>query len=365
MRLPIPSSPRRTAVATVVALLALGVAGTSVAAGSTAASPRAVHHNAAYGFNRPYSIAAGAGHLWIANLGGNSVTETTYAGALVRTITGPSADLHSPDAVTTTSGHVFVVNRHGSVVELAGSSGAQIRVIRGARYHFSHPSALIAAGGNIWVVSSGTSTVTGFNATTGKLVRVLTGSAKKLDHPVALTAAGTHFWVLNGAGGAAGPQSGSVTEFVATTGAYVRNVDHAADQIITPKGIAFDGTHLWITDNMPGTVTELGPRGGLIRIVSDITAVSNTWLENGTVVVAHAGSVYVVSPPGASPMVTRLVAATAKGLWYECNTNAGHPHFLNPTGLAVHGQHVWVVSPADNTLTELHVGDGSLIQEWT
>jgi hypothetical protein len=361
MRLPIATTARRAAIAGGAVLLAVGVGGTSVAAGSSLARTSAVHPRSTYGFNQPYAIAAGAGHLWIANLGGNSVTETTYSGALVRTISGPSADLHSPDAVTTTAGHVFVVNRHGSVVELSGSTGAKIRVIRGARYHFSHPSALIAAGGNLWVVSSATSTVTGFSAKTGKLVRVL---SKGLNGPVALTAAGTHFWVLNASGGAAGSQSGSVTEFVASTGAHVRNVKHAADQIITPKGIAFDGTHLWITNNEPGTVTELSSTGALIRIVTPTVAGSKSYLEYGTVVVAHAGSVYVVSPPGTSPMVTRLVAATAHGLWYECNTNPGHPHFDNPTGLAVQHHHVWVVSPADNTLTELHVGDGSLMHEW-
>jgi hypothetical protein len=52
-------------------------------------------------------------------------------------------------------------------------------------------------------------------------------------------------------------------------------------------------------------------------------------------------------------MVTQINAATAQGNWYECNTNQPTPDFANPTGLAVDHGHVWVTSPANNTLTEL------------
>ena len=90
-----------------------------------------------------------------------------------------------------------------------------------------------------------------------------------------------------------------------------------------------------------------------MRIIGNSSLDQNYGLDAPTVVVASGGYVYVVSPPGASPMVTQITASTGEGNWYECNTNSPDPNFNNPTGLVVYGGYVWVVSPGDNTLTQL------------
>src|SRR5580704_7606347 len=66
---------------TLIASAALGALGVAsiIATGPAVAAPRAPAA-ANYGFDRPTAIAAGAGRLWIANTGGNSVTETTVNG---------------------------------------------------------------------------------------------------------------------------------------------------------------------------------------------------------------------------------------------------------------------------------------------
>jgi hypothetical protein len=338
-------------------LVTLGLAGSMLAGGSAAAT------TSHYGFDRPTAIAAGSGHLWIANTGGNSVTETTYQGALVRTIRAAKYGFHSPDAITVSGAKVFVVNRNGSVTELSATNGSLVRVIHGARYAFSRPVAIVVDDGKAWVVNRRSSSVTEFRASDGSLVRVLSHGFG-LHHPVAIAAGGNRIWVLNSTGASTTDASaGSVSVISATTSALLRNVHAAADGLATPRGIAFDGTHLWITDTVPGTVTELTASGALVRIVTDASA-RNVYLEQGTAVAAHAGQVYVISPPGSSPMVSRIVAATAKGMWFECNTNTPDPKFVNPAGLAVHGQRVWVVSPGNNSLAELHVSTGLLVHRF-
>ena len=91
-----------TTIAVVVALGGMGSIGVGRAA---AGSP--------YAFNKPHAIAVNSGHLWIANYGGNSVTETSSTGAWIRTISGASYGLNGPDTVVSHLGYVFVVNHGG------------------------------------------------------------------------------------------------------------------------------------------------------------------------------------------------------------------------------------------------------------
>ncbi len=315
----------------------------------------------AYGFNQPDAIAANGGNLWITNYGGNSVTETTAAGHWIRTLRGHQYGFARPDAIVSYRGDVFVVNRAGSVTEVNGRTAALVRIIRGAKYDFGSPAAVAQQGGNIWVADTGSNAVTEFSATTGALVRTLTnkGTRYGFDIPDAIAVAGTDVWVTSKSGGSnTDPNAGAVTEIDARTGALVRRVSATADGLQRPSGVAFDGTHLWISDAASDALTELTSNGALVRIVRNTSLDRNYGLDAPTEVVAGGPDVYVISPPGASPMVTQITAATAEGNWYECNTNTPDPQFDNPTGLVVQGGYVWVVSPGDNTLTQLSLAAG-------
>jgi hypothetical protein len=87
-------------------------------------------------------------------------------------------------------------------------------------------------------------------------------------------------------------------------------------------------------------------------------------------VIGSDGNVFVASPFGSSPMVTKLSATTGVPSWYMCNTN-GPYYFSLLSAFAVSGTDLWVASrsgansltPAAQTgsLTELSTDDGSLI----
>jgi hypothetical protein len=338
----------------------LVVATVAAASVGMVASPAAAVSS--YGFNKPTAIAVNGGNLWIANYAGNSVTETNSAGAWLRIVHGPTFGFNGPDAIASYLGDVFVVNHAGSVTELNASTGALVRVVKGVGYDFVSPTAVIAHGGDVWVVDSGSNAVTEFSATTGALVRTLTNVSNPhfgFTTPDAIALAGTNLWVTSKTGGSTtNVNEGAVTEFSVATGAFVRRVIATADGLQKPSGVAFDGVRLWISDAVTNSVTELNAAGVLIRIISNTSLDQNYGFDAPTVVVASSPNVYVVSPPGASPMVTQITTATAEGNWYECNTNTPDPDFANPTALVVSAGHVWVVSPADNTLTELSLALG-------
>jgi hypothetical protein len=338
-----------------VAIVALTVGlGGVVGAGPAGAT-------SSYGFNKPTGIAVNGGHLWIANYGGNSVTETTSAGQWMRTLQGAQYGFSLPSAVVSYQGYVFVVNRGGSVTELNASTGAVVRVVKGAAYDFNYPTTAVIQSSNVWVADYGGKAVTEFSATTGALIRVLTNAKGPygFNVPDAIAVAGSYLWIVNKTGGSAtDANAGSLTEVVASTGAFVRRITASADSLKKPSGIAFDGTHLWVSDAVTSTVTELTSAGALVRVISNTSLDQEYGFAAPTEVVASGLYVYVISPPGGSPMVTQITAATAEGDWYECNTNVPNPEFNDPTGLVVSGNYVWVVSPGDNTLTQLSLPQG-------
>ena len=334
-------------------LVTVGLTG-SIAATSAAAV-------SSYGFNKPIAIVRNGTNLWIPNYAGNSVTETNLNGKWVRTVAGAGFGFSAPDAIVSYLGDVFVVNHGGSVTELNATTGALVRIIKGASYDFRAPTAAVVQGGNVWVVDTVGNAVTEFSATTGALVRTLTNTNPQYGFhtPDAIAVAGANLWVTSKTGGSTtNANAGAVTEFTAATGAFVRRVSAAADGLQKPSGIAFDGARLWISDAATSSVTELSSVGALLRIVTNSSLDDNYGFDAPTVVVFATPYVYVVSPPGASPMVTQITTATAEGDWYECNTNTPDPDFDNPTGLVATAGHVWVVSPGDNTLTELSIALG-------
>jgi hypothetical protein len=339
--------------------LAASVGATAAAASSPGPSRSAGATPSSYRFDHPIAIAAAGGNLWIANYAGNSVTETTSSGAWIRTIAGAKYGFRQPDAIASYRDDVFIVNHGGSVTEMNSHTAALIRIISGRRYEFASPTAAVEHGGDIFVVNTAGGAVTEFNASTGTPVRILGGVRYGFDAPDAIAVAGADLWVTNRTGGSVtDPNAGTTTEFVASTGAFVRRVSASADGLERPSGIAFDGTHLWISDAATDAVTELSANGALVRTVSNASLDRNYGFNAPTAVVASGTDIYVISPPGASPMVTQITASTAEGNWYECNTNTPSPNFDNPTDLVVTGGHVWVVSPRNNTLTELSVALG-------
>jgi hypothetical protein len=281
-----------------------------------------------YGFRYPDAIAAGGGHIWVANdpqtgdgqtpkPGDGSVTELNAAdGSWVRTLSGRRYGFDFPGPMTVTGADVWVVNGLGdSVTELNAATGALIRTVSGGRPGFSNPSAIAAAGGHLWIANQGSydggGWVTELNASDGSWVRTLWGPRYGFDDPSAIAAAGRHIWVANpyssGDGG-----SGSVTELNASDGSWVQTLSGGCYNFDSPAAIAVAGNHVWVAnshiDQTGGSVTELNASDG-----SWVRTLSNSrWPRT-------------------------LLHGCVFGI-----LSAGSYRFINPSVIAAVGSHVWI-----------------------
>jgi DNA-binding beta-propeller fold protein YncE len=343
------------AASTLIAGLLLGAL---VAASPAGAALRSTHPSSKrpgdYRFNAPDAAAVAGADLFVANRMGNSITEVRASnGAFVRLIEGSRYRFDEPSALLVLGKDLFVANAKAGVTELAISNGALVRTFRGARY-FSGAVALATDGSNVYVLNAGGSgSVTKLAAGTGKM-----SVAKfRFDVPTAIVSVGTELFVTNSRGN-------SVTEIDATT--MTSNTLKASRyQFEEPTGMAVDGGAVWITNYLGPTVTVISASTGeLVKVVPDMDGN----LPNPGPIIFADGNFYAASPPGSSPMITRVQPGnTVMMPWMMCNTN-GPYEFSNPQALAVAGSTLWVVNegglnaPYGPSLTEMNASSGALIR---
>jgi hypothetical protein len=340
----------------------LAVSSTPVASAAASAVARATE------FDAPSGLAFGGGHLWVTNRAGNSVTEINPAtGAWVKTFRGSDYGFNSPTAIVRLGSDLFVANQAGSVSELRASDGAPIRSISGSQFGFVDPIALAVTGHTLLVLNAGgpsaTPTTAGsiseLDAVTGKFIRQVAGASFALDEPSALTVAGPDVFVAD-------EGNNSVTEVTVAGGKLVRVINQ---DLSAPDGITVAGGRVWVADSKGDAATEIdATTGGVIKTVGDWDG--DYGFGSPSVAIASAGNIFIASPFGVSPMVTKLSASTGAPSWYMCNTN-GPYYFSLLSAFAVSGDHLWVASrsgansktPGAKTgsLTELNTGSGKLI----
>jgi hypothetical protein len=313
-----------------------------------------------YHFNQPAALARVGTNIWVANAGGNTLTEMTSTGGFVRTVSAAKYRLSTPQSLVATGGTLFVASASGVITELNGSSSALTRTMSSSGYRFSDPVALTISWPNLYVVNKNNSTVTIITASTGHLVKVVGNTVQHrsaLAHPNAIAIAGSDFWVTNST-------SSTVTEFNKTTGAFVRTLSSHAYQFSAPGGISFDGIHLWVTNSATNTVTEFSAsNGSLVQVITNSSLNGGYGFDAPSTTIASGKYVYVVSPPGTSPMVTQIDKATGDAQWMMCNTNWAF-NFANPSSLAMDGPDLWVTSQGNDGVIEMVAETGMLIKRF-
>ena len=327
------------------------------------ATPLSVAHAAtpAPEFDAPSGLALAGGHLWVTNAASNSLTEIDPAnGALVATFASPGFGFSHPSALAAAGGDLFVANANATVTELRASDGTLVRRIVGGRYHFFDPVSVATQGANVLVLKSGAAgSITELSASTGALVRVIRGAAYAFDHPAAFVVSGRQVWVADMA-------NNSVTEVDAVTAKLLHVV--AGQGLSTPDGIAVARGHVWVADMASSAVTELAQATAAV-LATKTDSDASYGFGSPTLTVAALGNIYVASPMGSSPMVTKFSATTGSPSWYMCNTN-GPYYFSSLSAFAVSGDQLWVASrdgansktpgAATGSLTELALGTGAL-----
>jgi hypothetical protein len=324
--------------------------------------------NAASGreFDAPSGLAFGGGHLWVTNEAGDSVSEINPSnGAWLATFDAASYGLRQPTAIASDGPDLFVANAAGSVSELRAIDGALVRTIAGASYRFADPVAILAAGGVVFVLNAGRNNVAGsiteFLASTGAPVRTVSGRTFAFADPTAFTLSGANVFVAD-------KGDNAVTEVRRASGALVRVVRQQG--LSAPDGIAVEDGRVWVADSASNAATEIAAGSGAV-IATKTDSDGGYGFGSPLMVIGTRGNVYVASPFGSSPMVTKVSATSGQPYWYMCNTN-GPYYFSLLSAFAVSGSDLWVASrsgansatPGARTgsLTELSIGDGSLIR---
>jgi serine/threonine-protein kinase len=356
----VPAGRRKVRKAWVLIVAAAAVAGLTVALITANRAPSLadaahVYSGASYGFGNPDAIAVGAGHVWVASLGG-SVTELNAAnGSWVRTLSGGSYGFSSPEGIATDGTHVWVTNLgggasgNGSVTELNAANGSWVRTLSGGSYGFNGPWGIATDGTHVWVDNYGRASigdsVTELNASNGSWVRTVRG----IKAPYSVAVQGGHAWVANG---------DSVTELNAADGSRVRTLSGASYGFDGAQAIAVSGTRVWVANygggaDDAGTVTELNAsNGSVVQILSGagygFDSPQGITVDGAHVWIADGGS---ASSSGGS--VTELNADNGS----RARTLSGASYgFADPWAIAVDGTRVWVANHQGNSVTELPAG---------
>jgi YVTN family beta-propeller protein len=167
------------------------------------------------------------------------------------------------------------------------------------------------------------------------------GGSYGFNSPAGVAFDGSHIWVTNATGA-------SVTELNASTGAWIRTLATpfgGTYAFSVPEGIAFDGSHLWVANEAGSSVTELNASdGSWVRTLS-----GGSYAFNDPEGVAFdGGHLWVTS--GNSNSVTEINAST--GSWIR-TVSGGSYAFGYPYGVAFDGSHVWVTNVNGNSVTQV------------
>jgi len=346
-------------------LLAATLTVLASASWSGAASPKVTR---ALEFDDPSGLAVAGGHLWVTNQAGNSVTEINPStGALLKIFTRALGyRFNSPTAITRAGGDLFVANAAGSVLEMSASTGAFIRLVAGAGSNFVDPVAIAASGNVILVLNAGrsgaaaTGSITELSARSGAVLRTIKGPSFALDDPVAMSVSGRDVFVAD-------KDNNSMTEVAIANGRLVRVV--IGQGLNAPDGIAVEDGNVWVSDSATNSATELNATTGAV-VVTETDSDGAYGFGAPLMAIGTGGYVYIASPFGSSPMVTKVSATSGQPSWYMCNTN-GPYYFSLLSAFAVDRDNLWVASrsgansatPGASTgsLTELSTGSGALI----
>lgn len=314
-------------------------------------------------FDYPTGLTFAGGHLWVANEKGNTVSEIDPSnGDWLASLTSGPYGISQPTAITTYGSDIFVANSINSISEINATNRQLVRIVFGSAYRFNHPVAITVAGGRVLVLNAGTTagSISEFDARNGDLLKVISGSRYAFNDPAAFTTLGQDVFVAD-------KGNDSVTEVNMVSGRLVHVISQ--EGLSEPDGIAVEDGRVWVADSQDNAATEItASNDAVVATFTDSEAQYGFW--DPATVIAAAGNVYIATPYGTSPMVTKVEATTGTPDWYMCNTN-GPYYFSELSAFAVSGSDLWVASrsgansqtpgAATGSLTEMNIDSGALI----
>ena len=338
----------------IVALVAILICRWSPTAAGAAKAPPPI--------DWPAGLALSGSDLWVANEGGNSLTEISVrSGSLVRTVGSPAYGFNSPIAIATDGQSLWVANNGGhTITQVNAQSGALIRIIDPGEHRIVNPLCVVYADGEVWVSSGGNvnhnASIVELDPSTGHVVQVLT---KGIIAAQSLAVIGQNVWVGN--------INGSVVELSAKNGRLERVVDLSGlGSGVEPQGFVPFGNDIWIPNGMstnPGTnysMVELRPSdGAVVRKVNASSLRIDTTLGDPSTVATDGKYIWMATP-------SEVVEMSASSGRFENIVRASRTNAISHAdGLFVAGHTLWISNGTGGlwgSVTELSLPSGDVIR---
>ena len=224
----------------------------------------------------------------------------------------------------------------------AATAGADARVVDAGRLKgWSSLRTWLGIAVGFAVVLASVITTPAALAATGS---VLSGGNYGFNFPHGVAFDGTHVWISN-------EGANSVTELNPTDGSFVRTLSGGNYGFNLPYDIVFDGQHLWITNAGGNSITEVNASdGSWIRTVS----AASYGFNYPYAAVFDGAHIWVANYYGNSVTGINVVDGS------RVRTLFGSPYRFNgPSALAFDGSHVWVTNSAGNSVTAFNSSDGT------
>jgi hypothetical protein len=251
---------------------------------------------------------------------------------------GWSADLSS--TVTTSAFDAKCASRAG-VEKLNLSGPATV----GVSYDFGSPRGMATDGTDVWVANyvDQSQSVTEFNATTGAWVRTIQG----LSNPDAVAYGDSHVFAIN-------VFAGTVTEIDASTGAIIGTLSGSPYGFDGPGVEVSDGSHIWFLNTGNNTVTEIdASTGAWIQTLSDpsydFDQPDGAVFDGTNIWVTNSGNNTVTEIDAATGDLVQVLSGSQYGFDY-------------PGALAFDGTNLWVTNYKHNSVTEVNASSGAWVQ---
>ena len=315
---------------------------TIAAATMLAAGVPAVAMAASFNFLAPTSLAASAGHVFVANTNGLSVSNVqSSTGTVVATISGVTNQFGQPNTLAVSGTRLFVTGPN--VVSVVTTAGAPVAVVNTDKYGFYGPAAITARSGAAWVVASSNALAKVSSA--GQVLYVKSAANYAFHTPSGVAVDAKYVWVTN--------QSSSTITQVNNdaTGTLKQIISTKSAKLATPTDVVSTGSRIYVANEANSTISVLDSNGHLLSTISTATgAAAPRFLATDT------KSLWVLGARGA---LSQISLSSGKILR---SVPASVTKVKAPYGLCDDGTHLWISSPSTNTLSELSATNGAFVR---
>ncbi len=259
----------------------------------------------------------------------------------------------------------------------------------GANASFSDPTGIVKYGSDIFVADTFNHTIRKIDTLTGVVTTIAgtagssgstdgTGATAKFYQPAGITTDGANLFVserLNHTIRKIVISSGLVTTIAGTAGVSgSTNATGAAARFNTPKGIATDGTYLYVSDWGNNTIRKIVMASGAVTTIAGTPGVEGS--ADGTGTAAQFNEPYGITINGANLFVAdagnntirKIVISsgavtTIAGTAVESGSTDGTgiaARFNRPYGIDTYGDNLFVTDSLNHTLRRIVISSGAV-----